>query len=343
MTDDKLLGDRQLARRPLTASKADQKLFVERAELGAIRSAVDLGVNVFLTGAPGSGKTTLLRRIQHELTDRCIFVQAESNPTANGLLRAMARELTIGSGVDTYWREFAFTDTEADVSVVAQALQTRLPLPDDGLVVLVDGASAEHLTVIFGRYRDQLWESRLNWVVSSRIGALEPPADSFFDRIITLSPLSETQLGELVHRRTAHLADKEIDALLELIAPAHPLEAILALQAVLLSSDPKDVLEAIALERDRVHGLPDRLRLLYQALSAVGPTHAGDARLLERTGTSRTRATHGLKELETLALVIAERDGRKVLYRTLRHALVHASDPVSTRLLVEVLRQSAES
>ena len=96
------------------------------------------------------------------------------------------------------------------------------------------------------------------------------------------------------------LANKEADALLQLIAPAHPLEAILALQAVLLSSDPNDVLEAIALERDRVHGLPDRLRLLYQALSAVGPTHAGDARLLERTGTSRTRATHGLKELEGL-------------------------------------------
>ena len=343
MTDDRLLGDRQLARRPLTASKADQKLFVERDELRAIRSAVDLGVNVFVTGAPGSGKTTLLRRIEYELTDRCVFVQAEANPTQNGLLRALARELTRGSEVDTYWREFEFTNTEADVFVVEQALQTRQPLSDDRLVMLVDGASAEHLTVIFGRYRDRLWDVPLNWVVSSRIGALEPPADAFFDRTITLTLLNEAELRELIGHRTAHLADKEADELVAMIAPAHPLEAILALQAVLLAENPNDVLSAIALERERVHGLPDRLQRLYQALSAVGPTHAGDERLLERTGTSRTRATHGLKELEKLALVTAQRDGRKVLYRTLRNALVHSSDPFDPALLIEALRQSAES
>lgn len=47
-------------------------------------------------------------------------------------------------------------------------------------------------------------------------------------------------------------------------------------------------------ERAAVEALPDRLVTVYLAIKALGPTHAGDQRLLDRTGTSRSRITHSL-------------------------------------------------
>ena len=70
-----------MSRRPLTASSADQALFVDRdAETETIRSAIGLGLNTFVAGPPGSGKTSLLRHLQRLLEDAgdaVVFVNVE--------------------------------------------------------------------------------------------------------------------------------------------------------------------------------------------------------------------------------------------------------------------------
>ena len=56
----------------------------------------------------------------------------------------------------------------------------------------MDGVSNEMVTVLFGRYRDRLWESPLvRWVVASRLQALPSPADAFFDRVVELGEFSD--------------------------------------------------------------------------------------------------------------------------------------------------------
>ena len=54
----------------------------------------------------------------------------------------------------------------------------------------------------------------------------------------------------------------------------------------------------------------------------AGPTHAGDEWLLDALGVSRSRVVHGLKELESLGLLQAKRDGRRVLYSSRSYLLL---------------------
>jgi len=169
--------------------------------------------------------------------------------------------------------------------------------------------------VLFGRYRDALWELPVNWIVSSRLDTPSAPADAFFDRSITMSPWPAERLAEFVSLRAPELAGPGVDAVLTALAPLQPGQALSAVQSFLMAEDPDDLADRLIDERRMVTELPDRLRSLYDALTSLGPTHASDARLLEEVGVSRSRITHGLKELEDLHLVDAERVGRRVRYR----------------------------
>lgn len=303
------MSDRVLSRRPLTASERDQALFVEPLELGLVHRALALPVNVFVSGAAGAGKTTLLRRLEYDLDD-AVHVSAEWFDTVGELIGGLA-EAVAGEPLDLRGQ-----GSERDVLEIGEALEVRAEHLGPVRVMLVDGVDADQLKTLFGRYRDVLWELPFTWVVSSRDAVPEPPADAFFDRVVELTAWTPEQVDELVARRAPEVGSHQLDRFLDVLRPTTPRQAIMAVQSFVLASDPDEFVRLIGLERRVVGGLPDRLHALYEALTDLGPTHAGDEQLLEVLGVSRSRVTHGLKELEQLELVVPQRNGRRVSYST---------------------------
>ena len=344
MTDRRVPDRGLLSRRPLTASKADQALFVNRdSEIATILSAIKLRVNTFVSGPPGSGKTSLLRHVQRTLEDSDAGVEyvnvevADSSESAIGLIaQALAPD-----GLDRTPVPLAADET--DLSAIEGAVAARDP--NEALVLLVDGIEESMTAVLFGRYRDRLWETpNLVWVVASRHVAPAPPADAFFDRVVELAPFTQADGSKLLAQWAAWISADTRHRLAEAIGAAQPVQWMLAAQSLALADvDADRVIEALADQRDASQKLPERLRVLYDALLALGPVHAGDTELLSRVGASRPWVVTSLKELEERGLVHSEREGRRVLYEALRNWLVHSSTSSNAGSIVDEWLTQADS
>jgi len=161
--------DRAMSRRSLTASKRDQELFAMVPEMEVLRGAQEFGLNVYVGGGPGSGKTTLLRRVEHEYPGAAVFARAEPARSASGLLEAIAS--AVGPPLTVRTR---LAGTELDVRLLEATLSGVLGDWEDAdeaqrpRLVLVDGADEEQIRVLFGRYRDSLWDLPLTWIVAGR-------------------------------------------------------------------------------------------------------------------------------------------------------------------------------
>ncbi len=344
-----------LSRRPLTASARDQQFFVAGSELDRLRGAVKFGLNVHVGGGPGSGKTTLLRRIEHECGSAAVFVRAEPSSSTTTLLDEVARAIR---QPDDYRPSRRPTGTELDVryleDVLSHAIDSWGDESEPPEVVLVDGAVREHLHVLFGRYRDALWELPLTWIVASRLASPPRPADAFFDRSIQLDPWPIRRIQRLIETRMPDWSVGWCADVAATLGPATPTQALLDLQSLALGGDQTALIAALADDRSQVAELPVRLRKFYAALCQAGPTHAGDEWLLETAGVTRSRVVHWLKELEALGLVEAERDGRRVNYTARRYSYLSkllgnqaasraASDQDAVRSVVEASRAVAEA
>ena len=346
------MSDHSLNRRPLTVSERDQELFAIVPELDVLRGAERFGLNVYVGGGPGSGKTTLLRRFEYEYRGVAVFARAEPAESASGLLEAIASAVRAPLRV-----ERSVTGTELDVRFIEAVLSIELGGWEDEAerprVVLVDGADDEQIRVLFGRYRDTMWDVPLTWVVAGRRNSPPPPADAFFDRVVRLAPWPREQIRELIESRVPRWSAEWCDEVASILAPATPSQALLDLQTLVLSVNQTDLLQSLADERAEASRLPGRLRDLYDALSQSGPTHAGDEWLLDALGVSRSRVVHGLKELESLGLVRAERDGRRVRYTSRLYSQLAgilgpaaagkvAADPVAASALIDTSRVLVE-
>ena len=231
---------------------------------------------------------------------------------------------------------------------------TRQPVPATLHPTLTRRADEEQIRVLFGRYRDSLWDLPLTWIVAGRRSAPPPPADAFFDRVLKLAPWPLEQIQELIGLRVPQWPADWSDEVASILAPATPLQALLDLQTLVLSSNQTELLQWLSDERAQASSLPGRLRGLYEALNQAGPTHAGDEWLLDALGVSRSRVVHGLKELESLGLVRGERDGRRVRYTSRRYSLLAgilgpeaagraAADPSAASALVDTSRAFVET
>ena len=346
--------DRTLSRRSLTASERDQELFAMVPEMGVLRGAERLGLNVYVGGGPGSGKTTLLRRVEHEYPGAAVFARAEPAGSTSELLEAIASAVMPPLTVRT-----RLAGTELDVRLLEATLSGVLGDWQDEdeaqrpRVVLVDGADEEQIRVLFGRYRDSMWDLPLTWIVAGRRSAPPAPADAFFDRVLQLAPWPQQQIQELIGLRVPQWPAAWRDEVASILAPATPSQVLLDLQTLVLSSNQTELLQWLSDERAQASSLPGRLRGLYEALNQAGPTHAGDEWLLDALGVSRSRVVHGLKELESLGLVRAERDGRRVRYTSRRYSLLAgilrpeaagraAADPSAASALVDTSRAFVE-
>ena len=316
----RLSGRAGLSRRPLTASAADQAMFVDRAaETEAIRSAIDLGLNTFVTGPAGSGKTSMLRHVQRRLDGYqavVVYVNLEAARSIGRALESIVREVNPDTGARR--SRFAMVEDETDLVVVEEAVAARVG--SRPMVLLADGASVEVATVLFGRYRDRLWDRspQVRWVVASRHRFPPPPADAFFDRVVELGPFPPLVGADLLEKRVPETSAETRRQLAAAVGAAQPVFWMMVAQRLALASEePDTIITTLAAQRAASEELTSRLRTLYETIRELGPVHAGDRELLERVRASRPWVVTGLKKLEKYGLVRSERDSRRVLYEVL--------------------------
>jgi hypothetical protein len=182
-------------------------------------------------------------------------------------------------------------------------------------IILVDGSgAAEAIYGLFGRMRDAIWRQDHSWVVAiddtDRASALKPPADAFFDSVVTLEPWPINGLVDLLARR----ADQGEQWPSEFIASAAggadgiPRQGLRALSDALVHNrHPAAALEARAqlLERaSQVGGRP--AGLLMAELLDRGQAGPSDEELQDTLGITRSRLTQLFHQLLQEHLVIAE-------------------------------------
>ncbi len=319
-----------LGQRPLTASDADHELFANRSsELQRVRRALELGLNSYVFGPPGSGRTSFLRQVERDRPE-ARYVRLFGFETLTDRLDEIERAVT-GSSVLERRRPSLITGalkpwSNTEMRVAADPLrhlraaiaQIRSASPH---VVLVDDLDRKDCHELFGRLRDELWELPIQWVVAGSAPSLDPPADTFFDAVVELPMLDHEGLQELVRRRAAsgspeegRLLTSRADSILDSVAPCTPRRALSVLRDLYLSDDLAEATRRLEDLQSARAGLKPTANRLLDALIHHGPTHAGDAELLDEVGVTRSRVVQLLAELQADGLVTAQRDGRRKLF-----------------------------
>lgn len=332
-----------LGQRALSSSDADHRLFANRSsELRRIQRALELGLNIYVHGPPGIGRTSLLRQIQRDIPE-ARYVRLHGFETLTERLDEVERGLT-------NQRVLSRQEAPPWAAAFNQLSSTRLKEVEDPFrylraaarqlgdqptsVMLVDDLDLKSVHEIFGRWRDTLWELPLQWVVSGTGLHLNPPADSFFDVVVELTPFDHDGLQELVQHRAESGTPEEREALqkmsdsaLAAVAPCTPRRALSVLRDLYLSDDlEQEASHLREIQEARSH-LKTTAAKVLDALGVYGPTHAGDEQLLAEIGVTRSRVVQVLAELEAEGLVTAERSGRRKLYAAYpKSAAVSAAD-----------------
>lgn len=309
----------QISQRPLQGTSVDAALFVDRSsEMETLVRSVRLGFNSLVLGDRGSGKTSLLRQLERRLSDGGAnprFVEANGAASVEELLALL--HLAV-HGRPRERTETMFVPIDEEDGIAAAVARLR---PADGqpLIVLVDSIrSPEIVHGLFGRLRDDVWRLPVTWLVagnrSDRSRYLEAPADSFFDAVIELDELSVEDAAELLRRRalSASTDDPAREVLLGVaatlatqVSPRTPRNLLAAARDVLLADeDPTRWITNHYALQWRAAALSRPAAMLFSELMDLAPVSASDARLLDRLGWTRARASQVFKQLEDSGLVV---------------------------------------
>jgi hypothetical protein len=309
-----------LSGRPLLANPADAQYLVPRPEADAIVRYAAAHLNSLLLAQRGMGKTTVLRhvatRMPSESSRAPVYLDGRRLPGAVTVLRAV-RDAVQGAR-DPMTQGFEDTARLMQPMPVELRSDEALRLVRDlrdtakaqGACILLDDPDPETAHQLFGRLRDELWETGIVWVVAADIARrqeyLTPPADAFFERVLELQPLTEAQQHDLIRRRLA------------------PADDIGLTRVTTESGSPRALLSALreAVTTDGVEAtLARRAERQLLAEKRIGPlgsmmlaeiedgatASASDADWRDRFGVSRQRAQQVLAQLEREGLVRAER------------------------------------
>jgi len=189
-------------------------------------------------------------------------------------------------------------------------------LPDQ-CVILLDGLAPALVHEIFGRMRDEMWTLRLQWVLTGDLEdkaiLLAPPADAFFEQVVTLAPFSEEEINQMLAARDP---DGELSEHLRVLiaerSAGNPGRTLVLARQALVSSDPlTDINRGSVIDQvEREIGEP--AARLADDLARHGPSGPSDTQLLRRIGWSRPRAYQVFQALQRAGFteVSTERTGR---------------------------------
>jgi hypothetical protein len=330
----------ELSGRPLRDTRGDRALFVDRDQaIDASEKTLRNGGNVLVVGARGSGKSSLLRMIAHRLGEeerRALVVDGRAAASTEEFLALLRDQLgawatvplgeaaaTVASAAGAWLSSphVVLRPTPTDTQTLLRQLrEIRRILPAEGeTIVLVDEMpSPQSAHTLFGRLRDELWELPLVWLVAAdeRDAGLyrEPPADAFWQRVITIPDLDKRAATELLRRRLGEekLPDTVLQQLVE-AAGGSPRRLIsLAHDVFLGGADPAALLEHDRELQERIEQLPEPAKRLLAEVEANGAASPSDEGLLKKLGWTRGRASQVFRELEQHGLVRSlERPGTR--------------------------------
>jgi len=174
--------------------------------------------------------------------------------------------------------------------------------------ILLDDPEPDVAHRLFGRLRDELWQTGIVWVVAAderrRAQFVTPPADAFFERLVAIAPLTDEQQRELVRRRLQPGDDR---ALLDVRAANGSPRALLAALRDAASADDAQVALRHRAERELDAAKIGRLESMMLAEIENGAlASASDPEWLSSFGVSRQRAQQVLSRLEGSGLVRAD-------------------------------------
>ena len=202
-----------------------------------------------------------------------------------------------------------------------RALSTRVaesegPRP---IIILDEMHEPELVHELFGRYRDDLWQMPFRWVVCGRASRrsryLQPPADAFFDSVLTLDALDRAASWDLVQARLAAAGTDDDEERGRIFADrdriveqggGNPRQLLAAAREVVLRSEEEASVAERLLASAAALGATEMLVVRY--LTRHGPTSASDERLLKALEITRARATQVLRRLEDAGLVHASNE-----------------------------------
>lgn len=323
--------------RPLYDNRGDALLYRTPPAWDPLVRAVERGLNVAIVGPRGVGKTSLLRQLQlnlRERGERVSFVDASAVSEVLDLA-ARIRDALVGQPAPLLagasMAAEVFRGDAAPLGGASRALASLLReiAQAQPATILVDASSsAEAAYGLFGRMRDVLWQQQHRWVLaledSDRGTALKPPADAFFDTVITLDPWPINELVDLLARRADPEQPWPRDLLIRAATGANgsPRQALRALSDALVHDrDPAIALDQRGRLLDRASELGRPAGMLMAELLDRGQASPSDDDLQKTLGVTRSRLTQLLRQLLDKKLVTAEDErpdgpGRpRVIYR----------------------------
>ena len=311
----------RLSGRPLLDNASDRLLFVGRdEEFRTLQRGIQNNLNCLVLGPPGSGKTSVLHPLSLDARGRglaVIRVDGNLATDVRSLVELIRGQLVREPSLPSEWRAMvtALADTRpaSELERLADVLGSLAPSDQQlalrrPLIVLDNVPSAEIGHTLFGRLRDELWTLPFTWLVAAderfRLTFLAPPADAFFEIVVTLGPLSVQAIADLLGRR---IDDPSLGWLIEEVSRSsdrQPGAAIrLARNAIASDKQPHEITAERAAFEAKLDQLGPSARALVQQLEQFGPMSASDENLLNRLHWSRVRANQVFRELEAAGMV----------------------------------------
>jgi energy-coupling factor transporter ATP-binding protein EcfA2 len=313
--------------RPLAASRADQRRFVDRtAETREVLRAVADGQPVLVLGEPGSGRSSLLNHVAwllgrepEQRESVAISGELARDPAQLlGVLVARLQRLAEPDAPRARWLQelqaltlpngpFGDVVQPAILMELVDLLGDRLAALERGVCLMIDGISPTVAHAVFGSLRNELWALEgAAWVVAGDTadGPLyrQPPADAFFARTVELAPLSHADAVKLVRAHAPELSTEQIAQTLEAEQSGNPRRLLRAAADIQAGVSPTaSATDALGQRAEQAAG--PLARRLVSYLADNGPASASDQRLLRRVGASRQRVSQLMHQLESAGLL----------------------------------------